>query len=137
MTGDAVQLVRGMFDAAARGDAEAALAAFHPDVEWDGRNIPDGVLGRGHQVIIDHAVHWGAIWDGLTIDIEDTTRVGPDTVIVYTRERGRSKSGVEMDERHAEVYVIRDGLIVRRVGFSDPAEALPAVRAPSWTARTP
>ena len=35
-----------------------------------------------------------------------------------------------MDERHAEVYVVRDGMMIRRVGFSDPAEALPAVQ--SW-----
>jgi ketosteroid isomerase-like protein len=127
------EVVREMHEAFSRGNAEAALDAFHPDVEWDGRNIPDGALRRGRQAVLDHATHWASIWSDWTIDVERLEQVGPDTVIAYTRERGRSETGVQMDERHAEVYVVRDGRIVRRVAFSDPAEALPAVSAPSWS----
>jgi uncharacterized protein (TIGR02246 family) len=130
---DPRQVVRTMHEALARGDAQATLDLFHPDVEWDGRNIPDGKLARGRQAVVDHAVHWASIWADLTIEVERLKQVGADTVIAYTRERGRSETGVEMDERHAEVYVVSDGKIVRRVGFSDPAEALPAVSAPSWS----
>jgi ketosteroid isomerase-like protein len=129
---DPVQVVRGFYDALTRGDARGALDAFHPDVEWDGRNIPDGALGQGRQAVADHAAHWASIWDDWTVEVEDVVQVTADTVIAYTRERGRSETGVVMDERHAEVYVVRDDMIVRRVGFSDPADALPAVRAPSW-----
>ena len=32
-----------------------------------------------------------------------------------------------MDERHAELYALRDGKIVHWKGFSDPEEALEAV----------
>jgi hypothetical protein len=32
-----------------------------------------------------------------------------------------------MDERHAELYRLRDGKVVYRKGFSDPDEALEAV----------
>lgn len=131
------QVVRAMHEALSRGDAEAALDTFHPDVEWDGRNIPDGALRRGRQAVLDHAVHWASIWADWTIEVEELEQVGSDTVIAYTRERGRSEAGVEMDERHAEVYVVRDGKIVRRVAFSDPAEALPAVTAPSWSSGAP
>lgn len=127
-----VEVVREMWDAFARGDAAASLEAFHPDVEWDGRNIPDGVHGRGRQVVVDHTVHWAAIWKDWTVELEKLVEVTSDTVIAYTRERGRSDTGVVMDERHAEAYVVRGGKIVRRVGFSDPAEALPAVQ--SWPA---
>jgi ketosteroid isomerase-like protein len=134
---DPVHVVRSFYDALAAGDGEAALNAFDPDVEWDGRNIPDGVLGRGREAVLDHAVHWASIWDDWTVEVEELTQVTPDTVIAYTRERGRSENGVVMDERHGEVYVVRNDKIVRRVGFSDPAEALPAVRAPSWTGTTP
>lgn len=132
--GDPIKAVRAFYEALAAGDGEAALNAFDPDVEWDGRNIPDGVVARGREAVLDHAVHWASIWDDWTVELEELTQVKPDTVIAYTRERGRSETGVVMDERHAEVYVVRDGKIVRRVGFSDPAEALPAVRAASWAA---
>lgn len=100
-------------------------------VEWDGRNIPDGVLGRGRQAVIDHAVHRASIWDDWTVEVERITQVTDDTVIAYTGERGRSEGGVLMDERHAEADVVRNGRIIRRVGFSDPAAALAAVR--SWS----
>ena len=117
---DPIEVVREMWDAFARGDGRASLEAFHPDVEWDGRNIPDGVLGRGRQVVLDHARHWSSIWDDWTVEVEKLVQVTPDTVVTYIRERGHSEGGITMDERHAEAYVVRDGLIIRRVGFSDP-----------------
>jgi ketosteroid isomerase-like protein len=125
---DPVQVVRALYEAMASGDAGAALDAFDTDVEWDGRNFPDGVVGRGRQAVLDHAVHWASIWDDWTVELEELTQVTSDTVIAYIRETGHSETGVVMDEQHAEVYVVRDGRIVRRIGFSDPAEALPAAR---------
>ena len=52
---------------------------------------------------------------------------GRDEVVVIFRETGRSHSGLRMDERHAELYRLRDGKVVYRKGFSDPGEALEAV----------
>ena len=78
-----VEVVREMWDAFARGDGRASLEAFHPDVEWDGRNIPDGVLGRGRQVVLDHARHWSSIWDDWTVEVEKLVQVTPDTVVTY------------------------------------------------------
>jgi hypothetical protein len=34
-----------------------------------------------------------------------------------------------MDERHAELYTVQNGKVVRRVGFSDPVEALESAGA--------
>lgn len=117
-----------MWDAFRRGDFETALDAYHPDVEWDGRNIPDGVLGRGHAAVVDHARRWAAIWDDWTVEVEDLQEPAPGVVLAFTRERGHSEAGVEMDERHAEAYLVRDGKIEKRVGFSDPRQAAAAVK---------
>jgi hypothetical protein len=43
--------------------------------------------------------------------------------VLFMRETGVSRSGLRMDERHAELYALRDGKVVRRQGFSDPDEA--------------
>ena len=64
----------------------------------------------------------------MTVEVEDLTQVGSEAVIAYIRERGHSEAGVVMDERHAELYVVRNDRIIRRIGFSDPAEAVPAAR---------
>jgi ketosteroid isomerase-like protein len=124
---EAVEVVRNMLAAFQRGDYERSLAAYSENVEWDGRNLPDGKLGRGHAAIADHVERWAAQWTSWTVEVEEVLEVAPGVVIVYTRERGRSTSGLEMDERHAEAYVVREGKIVRRVGFSDPGEALGVV----------
>jgi ketosteroid isomerase-like protein len=117
-------VVRGMWEAFIRNDAETALAAFDPDVEWDGTNLPDGKISRGLNAVVDHAQRWAQMWEDWEVELEDVIEAGEDRVIAFIRERGHSKSGLDMNEQHSELYVIRDDKIVYRKGFSDPDEAL-------------
>jgi ketosteroid isomerase-like protein len=119
-----VAAVRGMWDAFLRNDFEAALAAFDPDVEWDGTNLPDGKVSRGREAIVDHLIRWAEMWEIWEVELEDVIAAGEDRVIVFFRERGRSKAGLHVNERHSELYVVRAGKIVYRRGFSDADEAL-------------
>jgi ketosteroid isomerase-like protein len=102
------------------------LSFFALDVEWDGTNLPDGQIGRGHEAIVDHVTRWAEAWEDWTVEVERVVEAGNDQVALFLRERGRSDSGLTMDERHAELYTLRNGKIVRRQGFSDPNEALEA-----------
>ena len=120
------QVVRRMLEAFLAGDFQTALSFYAPDVEWDGTNLPDGRIGKGHQAIRDHLERWAEAWDDWTVEVERVVGAAGNQVAVLTRERGRSDSGLTMDERHAELYTLRDGKIVRRQGFSDPREALEA-----------
>ena len=115
-----------MWEAFLRQDFEEALSAFHPDVEWDGTNLPDGRVSRGHEAVRDHTARWASMWDSWTVELGQFIEAG-DEVVLYIREKGLSKSGIQMDERHAEVYTVKDGKILRRRGFSDVNEALEAV----------
>lgn len=119
-----VAVVRGMWEAFIRNDPETALACFDPTIEWDGSNLPDGVIARGLDAVLDHAARWADMWEGWEVDLEDVIDAGGDKVIAFIRERGRSKAGLEMDEQHSELYIVRAGRIVYRKGFSDPQEAL-------------
>ena len=73
-----------------------------------------------------HVTRWAEAWDDWTVEVERVIEAGSEQVILFMRERGRSDSGLTMDERHAELYTLRDGKITRRQGFSDPGEALEA-----------
>jgi ketosteroid isomerase-like protein len=126
MSQENVEVVRRMWEAFLRRDFEEAVAAFDPDVEWDGTNLPDGRVSRGHEAIRDHTARWASTWDRWTVELGEFIGAG-DEVVLFIREKGLSKSGIEMDERHAEVYTVKDGKIVRRRGFSDGKEALEAV----------
>src|SRR5262249_5039564 len=107
--------VRRMWEAFLRRDFDEALAAVGPGGEGDGTNLPDGTISRGHQAIVEHSARWFAMWDDLTIELGELVEVD-DKVVVFIRERGRSNTGIDMDERHAEVYTLKDGRIVRRQG---------------------
>ena len=126
MSEENVEIVRRVYDAWSRRDVQTALSFYAPDVEWDGTNLPDGQVGTGHEAILDHIARWADVWDDWTVEVERVVEAGSDQVILFMRERGQSASGLTMDERHAELYTLRDGKIVRRQGFSDPSQALEA-----------
>ena len=119
-----IAIVRDMFESFLRNDAQTALAAFDPDVEWDGTNFPDGKISHGIDAVVDHVTRWAEIWETWEVELEDVIDAGNGRVIVFFRERGRTKAGLDVNERHSELYAIRDGKIVYRKGFSDADEAL-------------
>ena len=71
-------------------------------------------------------MRWAEMWDEWKMEPERFIDAGGDQVILVFRETGRSESGLQMDERHAELYALRDGKVVYRKGFSDPNDAFVA-----------
>jgi ketosteroid isomerase-like protein len=124
MSRENVEIVRRMWAASLGDDPVSALSFYDPDVEWDGTNLPDGKIARGHEAIVDHLLRWAEMWDDWTVEPEQFIDAGGDQVIVVFRETGRSDSGLHMDERHAEFYRLHGSKIIYRKGFSDPDEAL-------------
>jgi uncharacterized protein len=126
MSEENVEIVRRMWEAFLGEEPISALSFYDPDVEWDGTNLPDGQVAHGLEAIVEHTSRWAEMWDDWTMELEEFIDAGSDQVVLVFRERGRSESGLQMDERHAELYTLRNGKILRRKGFSDPAEALAA-----------
>ena len=127
MSQENVEVVRQLWDCFLGEDPVSGLSFCDPDIEWDGTNLPDGKVARGHEAIVEHAMRWAEMWDGWRMQPEQFIDGGGDQVVLVFREIGRSESGLQMDERHAELYTLRDGKVVYRKGFSDPDEALAAV----------
>lgn len=107
-----VAAVRGMCEASLRNDSEASLGAFDPDVEWDGTNLPDGKISRGHEAVTDHVSRFAEIWETWEVELDDVIDAGQGCVIAFIREHGRSKAGLDVHERHR----VRDARIVYRNG---------------------
>jgi ketosteroid isomerase-like protein len=126
MSVENVAAVHDLWAAFLRSDAEGARARLDADVEWDGRNLPDGSVARGLDHVADHIRRWADMWETWEVELEDVIDAGEDRMIVFFHERGRSKAGVDVNERHSELYVVKGGEIVYRKGFSDAGEALAA-----------
>ena len=125
MSQENVEIVRGVYEAYLRDDADAAFAAIDPDVEWDSRHHPDGRVYRGHDGVREFLRNWLDLWESTSSRPEKFVDAG-DRVVVLTVETTKA-GGLEVTEHHAEIYTLRDGKIVHWCAFVNPADALRAV----------
>jgi ketosteroid isomerase-like protein len=124
--GEALETVRRQHDAFLREDWEAFFALYHPQVEIDlsRSGIPGGGVHHGHEGILEGWTQWRGAWDDYGYEVEELTELG-DRVLSLTRIQARSKGhGIDTEVRAAEVYTVRDGLIVHFVNFLDRDDAL-------------
>ena len=129
MSRENVELVRGTWAAYARGEYDAALAAYAPDTVWDDtRYRPDGAVHTGHGALTDLARTWRGTWDRYVVETEDVVDAGGDRVAAILRETGAGKGGgVELTNRWGIVATVRDAKIVHTMVYRTAEEALEAV----------
>jgi ketosteroid isomerase-like protein len=126
-----VALIEQIMEAHARRDWDEVFARYHPDIEWDESDNAILDLQRvchGHDEVRQWLRDLNAAWEFVEYEQEGLIPAGEDVVqLLRAHVRGRS-SGVEMaGERYAQVWTIRDGLVVRLRYFQDRDEALRAV----------
>jgi ketosteroid isomerase-like protein len=111
---------------------EDLLALLHPDVEWATTETwIEREVWYGHQGVRAGLERFFAEWEEFSNDELESFVDRGDKFAVVTRMRGRSRgTGIATEMRTSGVCEVRDGLIVRVVGYSDPADALAAVEAP-------
>ena len=67
-----------MWEAFLGDDPVSGLLFCDPDIEWDGTNLPDGKVARGHQAVVEHATRWAEMWDDWRIEPERFIDAGGD-----------------------------------------------------------
>jgi ketosteroid isomerase-like protein len=132
MSQENVELVRRGYEAFARGDLEAALAMFHPDIQIEDHErsleTPTSYRGRDGFLSLFATVNEG--FSDVRYIPEELTAVG-DRVLVEVRRTGRGvSSGAQVDERQFHVWDIAAGRATRFRVYLDPDRALEAA-APS------
>ena len=86
-----------------RGDAEAALDAIDPEVEWHATvgGIDEGRVYRGRQEVAQAFADYFAVWERIELRADDYIDAG-DEVVVFFHEvaKGRASGAVvETDAR--------------------------------------
>jgi ketosteroid isomerase-like protein len=121
-----VEVVSGCLAAYMRGDNEAALTAFAPDVEFDVTVRPEGELFRGREGVAEAMRVWRGAFDDWTHEVDELRDLG-DRVLVFSHERGRGRgSGAIVDQDDFNLVTLRDGEIVHWKLFLDRDQALEA-----------
>jgi ketosteroid isomerase-like protein len=120
---DNAAIIRGIYEALARGEIAAVLGALHEHAEWN--EAEHFTYWPGHAFIGPQAVLAGVIaripqdLDGFAIDIRRIVAAG-DTVLVEARYRGTAKAtGKPVDAQVAHVWDLRDGQVVRFQQYTD------------------
>ena len=128
MSRENVEIVRRAFEASARRDADAVLALYDPDVEWDASRTQAGFADvyRGHDGLRRFFREWREAWDSDEYEYDELIEAG-DAVISIATQRGRGQaSGLQIARPLVGIWTIRDGKIVRVVWFRTREEALEA-----------
>jgi ketosteroid isomerase-like protein len=129
MSDQTVQVVRAVTDAFARGDLETVFAAVAPEIEWDFTHTdqwPEQKIYRGYESVLEFFRAWTEEWDDYRFEVEEIIDAGDQAVaVVHDEGRGR-RSGIPLERRHAELWTVEDGKVIRIELFDDKADALEA-----------
>jgi ketosteroid isomerase-like protein len=131
MSEENVEVVRRVYDAVARGDSASVLAAYDPECEMDFTRSPlllvlKQQVYRGYEGLRScfrerREEAWGAIEDVC----EELIDAGGEQVISVVSTRGSGRvSGAPVALRHAGVWTVRNGKVVRVAWVGSRDEAL-------------
>ena len=123
-----VEIVRKSFDAIGRGDVDALLDLYDPDIEFEpltGTRVETGGY-RGHQGVRRYFEEASEVWDEVRPVAGEITTTG-DQVVVFGHCSIRGKaSEIETDSPCSWVITVRDGKITRHRVYRTTSEALEA-----------
>jgi ketosteroid isomerase-like protein len=125
-----VEIVRRVSDAFAAGDLDTVIALVSPEIEWDFSHVDTWLeeqVYHGYDGIAEFFSKWLGEWDDYRFEVEDIIDAG-DRVVAIVRDEGRGKSsGIKLERRHAEVWTVHDGKVIRIEPYDHKSEALAAV----------
>jgi ketosteroid isomerase-like protein len=132
------ELCQHFLDAYRPDRLDDLLALLPPEIEWTNTETwVEREVWYGHAEVRAGLRRFFSQWEGFSNDEVEAFSDGGDKFAVVTRMRGRSRgTRIPTEMRTSGVFEVRDALIVRIVGHSDPADALAAV-AKSAAATSP
>ena len=136
MSQENVEIVRRGVEAFGRADWEESVELMAPEVEWhDAPALPGARLHRGREGVLARWRDMAEALDDFTVEIEQLLDAG-DQVVAFLISRGRGRSsGIEVSRKLAQVCTVRNGQVVKLVGYDDPAQALAAAGLSGQDAR--
>jgi len=122
-----LNLVRSIFAAGERGDYAPSEWA-HPEIEFVVAEGPSPGSRTGLTGMQASLRDWRDTWEEFRIEVDEYRELDDERVLVLVRRSGRGKaSGLELAQMQtggANLFYVRDGKVVRIVGYHDRDRAL-------------
>ncbi len=135
-----ISLIRNMYQAFGAGDVQSILSNIDSDAEWTNHGpatIPYAGSWYGYPRIREF---FKAIADSTTKAevVPENFIAADDTVVVTGRYRATVRdTGAEIDTPIAHLFTIRNGKVVKWVGYSDTAAVAEAHRGRAAAGHSP
>ncbi len=127
MSQENVELVRRVYEAAARDDPDAAYASLHPEVEFHTyAESPAAGVYRGRDAVRKYNDDLFEQFESVRVEVEEVVDAGERVVVVSTQHAVPKGGHQEINVRMTEVWTIRDDLLAERHSYSTREEALEA-----------
>lgn len=131
-----VAIMKGAYEAFGRGDIEAVLAAFDPQIEWrEAESNPyqlDGSPWTGGAAVTENLfIKLASEWDGFTVSPVAFHDAG-DVVVVEARYTGTYKAtGKAINAQVCHVWKLRDGKVTNFQQYVDTAQLQDVMGVPT------
>jgi len=123
-----LRIVRLGFEAANRGDYEAAFGFYDRDIELV---PPTGLIGlgdepsyRGLEARVRYERNWRAEWGDFRYEPEELRDLGDRLLLIGRIKSSGLSSGAAIDSDFANLFTLSAGRVIREQVFFDRAEAL-------------
>jgi ketosteroid isomerase-like protein len=107
-----------------RADVNGFIDYVAPHPDW--KAVEELHPFGDREAVRRYTAQWLDHWSDFSLDAEDFRRLAEDWLITV-RARGRSRDGVDIDDRFYLHVAIREGRILRWHEYSERSEALEAV----------
>jgi ketosteroid isomerase-like protein len=126
-----VAIVLDAYAAFARGDAEAAVAAMDPAVEWiEPLEFLNGGRRVGPEAVAEYLAASRAVWKHLTSE-PTAYRLGGEIVVVH-RLQGILADGTANEATATDAFRLLGGRVVQMRAYAEPEEAFAAAPVRAW-----
>jgi hypothetical protein len=118
-----LDIVKGAYDAFARGTIDEVTAVMAEDIEWvEAEGGPNGGVYHGPEEVVENVfVPLGTEWEGFTVDVERYVADGDTVVALGTYSGSYAETGKGFEAAFAHAIDLEDGMIVRFQQYTDTA----------------
>lgn len=126
-----VGVVRSVYEAFAKGDVPAVLAAMDPKIEWnEAENFPyaDRNPYVGPNAVVEGVfARLGSEWEYFKLALEEILDAGESVVSRGRYDAVYKKTGVKISAQFVHVWRLRDGKLVNFQQYTDTLQVAKAI----------